>query len=59
MNKTNWPRIKDLPQAEQEPFKKWLAYQTVPWIDGLPPVEQDAYYPWDYQRWKARMPAFD
>ena len=45
-------RIRDLPTEEQAPFKKWLSGQTCPWIDGLPPEEQDGYYEHDYQRWK-------
>lgn len=49
----DWPRIKDLPQEHQKPFNKWLDDygQTRPWIDDLPPNEQDGYFPWDYERW--------
>jgi hypothetical protein len=49
---THWPRIKDLPENEQVPFRKWLTGQTVPLIPTLPYEEQDAYYQWDYDRWK-------
>ena len=50
--KYKWPRIKDLPEEERKPFRKWLGGQTVPVIEGLPMSEQDAYYVWDYERWK-------
>ena len=51
---THWPRIRDLPEAERVPFRKWLTGQTVPMIDGLPYEEQDGYYRWDYERWRAQ-----
>lgn len=54
-----WPRIKDLPVEQQEPFNKWLYGQTCPWIEGLPISEQDAYYPWDYERFIAGRPCND
>lgn len=54
-----WPRIKDLPKEEQEPFRKWLGGQTVPLIEGVPMDEQDGYYEWDYKRWKAGLPVID
>jgi hypothetical protein len=49
---TVWPRIRDLPKEEQEPFGKWLRGQTKPLIEGIPFEEQDSYYPWDYDNWK-------
>ena len=55
----DWPRIKDLPQDEQKPFSEWLRGQTCPWIEGLSPQEQDAYYKHDYDRWKAKLPIVD
>jgi len=55
----HWPRIRDLPEAARAPFRKWLSGQTVPMIDGVPYEEQDAYYPWDYERWKAGKRVID
>lgn len=54
-----WHRIKDLPEGEREPFERWLRGQTRPWIEGLPMEEQDAYYQWDYERWKLGLPVID
>jgi hypothetical protein len=48
-----WPRIRDLPEAEREPFRVALIGQTCPLVDGVPMSEQDFYYPWDYDRWKS------
>jgi hypothetical protein len=56
---THWPRIRDLPIDDQEPFRKWLRGQTFPIIKGVPGDEQDAYYEWDYQRWKQGLPVID
>lgn len=47
-----WPRIRDLPEAEREPFTKFLVGQTCPMIEGEPMDSQDGYYPWDYENWK-------
>lgn len=52
-------RIRDLPEEERGPFLRWLEGQTVPLIEGLPPEEQDAYYPHDYDQWKAGLPPYD
>jgi hypothetical protein len=52
---THWPRIKDLPEEERVPFRNWLAGQTVPLIPTLPYEQQDAYYQWDYDRWKLSL----
>lgn len=52
-------RIRDLPQEERQPFTKWLAYQTRPLLEGVPMEEQDGYFPWDYQSWKAGLPIED
>lgn len=54
MNATpkQWPRVRHLPEAEQEPFRAWLGGQARPWIEGLPDAEQDGYFRGDYDRWK-------
>ena len=54
-----FPRIRDLPKNEQPYFEHWLWGQTRPLIEGLPDEEQDAYYPWDYERWKEGLPVID
>ncbi len=56
---TPYPRIRNLPTEEQEPFSKWLTGQTCPWIEGESIEDQDAYYPWDYARWKKGLPVID
>ena len=57
----NWPRVKDLPEQDREPFTRWLDDygQTRPLIDGVPMEQQDGYYEWDYGRWKERRPVVD
>lgn len=52
-----WPRIRDLPEAERQPFTEFLNCQTVPWIEGEPESEQDGYFEQDYLRFKARQRA--
>jgi hypothetical protein len=52
---THWPRIKDLPEDEQLPFRKWLVGQTCPYIVGVSYDEQDGYYQWDYDDWKQSL----
>lgn len=52
----NWPRVRELPEAEQQPFLDFLAHQTRPWIDGEPESEQDGYYQSDYDRFKGFKP---
>lgn len=47
-----WPRIRDLPEDEREPFSEWLIGQTCPDIEGAPLAEQDGYYRHDYESWK-------
>ena len=58
-----WPRLRELPIAEREPFTAWLCGQASPAITKngvpIPRGEQDAYYPWDYARWKKGLPAAD
>lgn len=51
---TKWPRVRDLPQAEQAAFNQFLEGQTRPIIEGLPNEEQDGYYPWDYDNFKRK-----
>ena len=55
----DWPRIRDLPIHEQVPFWTHLHGQTRPLVQGLPHEEQDFYYPWDYDDWKAGKPVTD
>jgi hypothetical protein len=50
--KGRWPRLRDLPEEEQEPFREWLRGSTIPHLVGVADEDQDAYYPWDYIRWK-------
>jgi hypothetical protein len=50
----SWPRIRDLPESERQPFSEFLWGQTLPLIDGVPMAEQDGYYPWDYDNWKRK-----
>ena len=50
--KDNTQRVQHLPKDEQFPFSKWLDGQTRPWIDGIPEIQQDGYFPWDYETWK-------
>lgn len=58
--KTEYPRLRDLPETERVPFNKWLYGQTRPVTDPtLPHSEWDEYYPWDYDRWKAGLPCID
>lgn len=52
-----WPRIRDLPEAEREPFTQWLAGQTRPLLVGE--EIQDGYYGWDYARWKRGQQIID
>lgn len=55
-----WPRIRDLPEQEREPFAKWLYGQTRPLMEnGTAPEDEDAFYQWDYDRWKAGLPIID
>lgn len=53
---TKWPKIRDLPEIEREPFTKWLEGQTRPLIEDS---IQDAYFPWDYEDWKKGFPVWD
>lgn len=52
---THWPRIKNLPDTEKEPFRKWLTGQTCPLLTGVAMEEQDGFYPWDYERWQRHL----
>lgn len=59
MNNYEFPRIRDLPVSERQTFSTWLIGQTRPWIEGVVEEEQDAYFPWDYDRWKEGKPIID
>ncbi len=54
----HYPRIRNLPQEEQEPFRQWLMGQTRPG-PSLPPEEYDFFYQSDYDRWKTGLTAAD
>ena len=54
VKRMEWPRIRDLPEDHQEPFKKFLCGKTVPVVEDLPIMDQDVYYPWDYKLWCER-----
>ncbi len=47
-----WPRVRDLAEAEREPFTRWLSGQPRPYLICESPENQDGYYGWDYDRWK-------
>jgi uncharacterized protein YggL (DUF469 family) len=49
-----YTRIRNLPENEREPFRKWLEGQTRPLMENEPmdTESQDAYYEHDYQSWK-------
>lgn len=49
---THWPRIRDLPESERVEFHQWLSGQTCPLLTGVSFEDQDAFYPWDYERWQ-------
>ena len=57
--KSDYQRIRDLPEEEREPFEKWMRGQTCPYVDTEPIEEQDFFYPWDYDRWKQGLPVDD
>jgi len=46
-----WPRVRDLPEAEREPFTVWLAGQNRPKLANQPEDQQDGFYGWQYQSW--------
>lgn len=54
---SEWGKIRDLPESERAPFEKWLYGQTRPLFDNGD--IEDAYYLWDYERWKAGLPVID
>ena len=49
-----WPRIRNLPPDEREPFGLWLIQEPKirPYIEGESFEDQDAYYTGDYRDWK-------
>ncbi len=57
---SGWPRIRELPEPEREPFRLWLSNQTRPLVEDDPKVlfsweDQDFFYTHDYLRWKATL----
>lgn len=59
-----WPRFRDIPAGERILFWNWLQRHEFPRpvigdLSGLattfeiPQQDQDAYYPQDYEQWKA------
>ena len=50
-----YPRIRDLPKEEREPFEKSLYGQTCPCIPGIDMKDQDSFYMHDYEQWKRRQ----
>jgi hypothetical protein len=54
-----WPRLRDIPDNERAPFDAWLDGQTRPLVNSVPDEDQDFYYPWDFDRWKAGLPIID
>lgn len=55
MKHIEFPRIRDLPEIEQEPFSKFLEYQTCPLVECIDMKDQDFYYKHDYERWKYQV----
>lgn len=51
-----YPRIRDLPPEEQEPFRAFLCGQTRPLIDfpQTPWKDQDYYFSGDYENFKRK-----
>lgn len=49
-----WPRVRDLPEAEREPFENWVRLRCRPLLTGVSDEDQDAYYAYDYKAWKTR-----
>jgi hypothetical protein len=58
-NECPYPRKRDLVKEEQEPFWRWMEGQTCPGVYGLLDEDQDYFYPWDYDRWKAGLEPLD
>ena len=58
--RAGYPRIRDLPEVERNPFDNWLQGQTCPVEDcSLPMEDWDWYYPCDYTRWKKGLLIID
>ena len=47
-----FPRIRELPKEEQEPFREAMQNKEMPWLRGIPENEQDGFWLYDYARWK-------
>jgi len=43
--------ISELPIEQQEPFKKWLIWQTCPAVEGEGENKYNCAYIWDYESW--------
>lgn len=54
MENKQYTRIRNLPENEREPFRKWIDGQTRPLMENetMDAESQDAYYEHDYQAWK-------
>ena len=51
-----YPRIRNLPEREQEPFNDWLTEEFRPVGDPSEPTsEYDWYYPDQYIKWKLEV----
>lgn len=46
-------RLRDLPEAERDEFRKWLRGRTIPYLEGVSDKEQDTFYIHDYLYWKS------
>lgn len=49
-----WPRVRDLPEAEQQKFELYLEVEGIarPLLEGLEMDDQDGFFPEDYEIWK-------
>ena len=56
-----YPRIRDLPEPERVPFRKWLydTRCTRPYYGDVPREYNDWYYAGDYNSWKKGLPPAD
>lgn len=46
-------RLRDLPEPARSQFQAWLRGRAIPYLEGLPADQQDAFYLHDYRRWLA------
>ncbi len=56
--KFNWPRVRDLPSQEQQPFLDFLAkgQLSTPHLDDISIEEQDGYYHVDLDNFRKLPP---